>query len=120
LELLAPAVEQDSSDGAAESDTFSDASTLVAHSSTPAAPAGSATQQEIVSLLVGLLPTTEPQLALIVVFLYLVSLQLRGFSWGVSAVLLLGFVFRMGWCEENLTRVWAMLGRVRGRRDPGN
>jgi hypothetical protein len=117
------AIEQDdssASEGVAESDTLSNASTLVAHPQTPASPEGLTTQQEIVSLLTGLLPTTEPQLALIVVFLYLVSLQIRGFSWGVSAILFFGLIFRMGWCEENLTMIWRVIRRVLGRRDPGN
>jgi hypothetical protein len=115
--VQAPAVEQNDSSGsdAAESDTLSNASTLVVHSQTPAAPAGPATQEEIT--LPNLFPITEFHLVILVVLLYLVSLQFRGFSWGVSAVF--GFVLKMRWCQEKLAMMWPMLGRLLGRRDPG-
>ena len=102
VEGAAPAVQPEdssASEDAAESDTLSNASTLVAEPQRPAVQERESTRRRIVSFLRGLLPTTEPQLALIVVFLYLVSLQFRGFNWGVSTVLLLGVFLRMrlGW-----------------------
>lgn len=112
VQAPAPAVEQNESSGGgvAESDTLSNASTLVAQSQPPAA-----TQEE--RTLANLFPITEFQLALVVVALYLLSLQVRGFSWGVSVIF--GIVLRMGWCQEKLTMIWRMLVGVLGRRDSG-